>query len=237
MSNLKFKPLINTIFIHIPKTAGLALHESVLDLDYFFTNWLGLNYSEEDKIITDPTNLKAITIWHASYKSLIESNKMSLKYYKRAFKFCFVRNPFDRLVSLYKYHKIQKLLNLDFDKFVELLYNEFKLKRVPPVGLYNVKRFSSNSPLYHKWVFGNQYNEMIKWIPPDIGFIGRFENLESDTNKLLKILGYSGDPIKIPHVNVSKGNSDYKSYYKNEQTIKYVKAIYRHDISRFGYKL
>jgi hypothetical protein len=77
---------------------------------------------------------------------------------------------------------------------------------------------------------------MIKWIPPDIGFIGRFENLESDTNKLLKILGYSGDPIKIPHINVSR-DSDYKSYYKNEQTIKYVKAIYRHDIRRFGYKL
>lgn len=233
MSNLKFKPLINTILIHIPKTAGMALYESVLDLNKFFSWFLGVNQSDNN--ITDPIDLKAITLGHIYYKSLLEANKMDIKYYKKAFKFCFVRNPFDRLVSLYKYHQIKNRLGYDFDRFVELLYNEFKLKRVPPIGLYNIKNFNEDSPLFHKQIYGNQYNLMSRWIPADIGFIGRFENFESDTNKLLKILGYNGKSFSIPRINYTK-EIDYKTYYTNPQTIKYVKAIYKRDFIRFGYK-
>lgn len=235
MTDLKFKPLINTIFIHIPKTAGMSLYESVLDLDKFFSWFLGLNFTKEDSIITNPENFKAITMGHLYYKSLIEANYMSKIYYKKAFKFCFVRNPYDRLVSLYKYHRVNNRLHFNFDKFVEILYNEFKLKRVPSIGLFNVKTFSNLSQLYHKQIYANQYNEMIRWIPPDIGFIGRFENIESDINELLKILGYTGDIINIPKLNYTKSD-DYMSYYTNEQTIKYTSTIYKHDIRRFGYK-
>lgn len=237
MSNLKFKPLINTIFVHIPKTAGMALYDSVLDLDKFFNWFLGIGRSEEENKIINPEHLTAISFGHLYYKSLLESNIISSEYYKNAFKFCFVRNPYDRLVSLYKYHRVNDRLRLNFDEFVKLLYEEFKLKRVPPVGLYNVKNFNKDSPLFHKQIYGNQYNQMSKWIPSDIGFIGRFENFESDTNQLLKILGYTGNIIKIPKINVSKGEADYKAYYKNEQTIKYAKAIYKRDFRRFGYKL
>ena len=238
MSNLKFKPLINTIFVHIPKTAGMSLFDSVLQLDKFFSWFLGLNKSIEDEQLNKFDHLKTISLGHLSYKSLLDSNLMDIKYFKRGFKFCFVRNPYDRLVSLYNYHRIEKRLGYDFDTFVKLLYEEFKAKKVPPIGLYNVKTFNKDSPLYHYQIYGNQYNQMTKWIPPDIGFIGRFENLESDINQVLCILGYTGPLVNIPKLNSSKKEKQsYKDYYKSEQTIKYVKAIYKKDINRFGYKL
>jgi hypothetical protein len=236
MPNLKFKPLINTIFIHIPKTAGMSLFGSVFDLDKFFSWFLGLNFKEEDKIIDNMEQYKSITLGHIYYKSLLEENYMSIKYYKKAFKFCFVRNPYDRIVSLYKYHKIQERLNLNFDDFIEILYTEFKNKTIPPIGLYNVKHFNKNSKLFHKYITGNQYNQMTKWIPKDIGFIGRYENLEVDVNTLLKILGYEGKNIIIPKLNFSLEKSNYRSYYKKDETIKYVRTIYKRDIIRFGYK-
>ena len=236
IDKFKFKPFINTIFIHIPKTAGWSLYDYVFDLDVFFSWYLGVKLTKEDTTITNPEEYKSITIGHIYYKSLLDEKYMSIDYYDKAFKFCFVRNPYDRIVSLYKYHNVEKILKLDFDTFIELLYNEFKLKRVPPVGLYNIKTFHEDSPLYHEKITGNQYNEMIKWIPPDIGYIGRFENYEQNVNELLIILGYVGKPIKIPKLNASKGESDYKIYYKKPMTIKYVKAIYIHDIRRFGYK-
>lgn len=236
MNNLKFKPLIKTIFIHIPKTAGMAIFESVMDLDKFYSWFLGLEKSIEDEKIQNVDQLTAITLSHINYRSLIDSNYMSIDYYKNGFKFCFVRNPFDRLVSLYNYHRIYKNLGFDFDSFVKLLYEEFKNKTVPPIGLYNVKTFNKDSPLYHKNVYGNQYNQMIKWIPPDIGYIGRFENLESDVNEILKILGYTGPIINVPVINVSRKEKATKDYYTNKQTIKYTIAIYKKDLIRFGYK-
>jgi len=232
---MKFIPLIDTIFIHIPKTAGITIYESILDLDRFFGWFLGSENDNVDKSLTKVNTSGATMLGHIYWKSLIESEYLNLKYFKSSFKFCFVRNPYDRLVSLYKYHRVYKHLKLEFDEFVKLLFDEFKLKRVPPIGLYNIKTFNKDSPLYHPQIYGNQYNEMIKWIPPNIGYIGRLENFDSDINELLKILGYTGKPIDIPKLNYTK-TDDYMNYYKNKQTIKYVSIIYRHDIRRFGYK-
>jgi hypothetical protein len=45
--------------------------------------------------------------------------------------------------------------------FVKILYDEYKNKRIPPIGLYNIKTFAKDSKLYHKNIYGNQYNSMV----------------------------------------------------------------------------
>ena len=235
MKNLKFKSKLNSIFIHIPKTAGITIYESILELDKKFGWFLGSEFDEnQDKSLHKFNNIGSIMLGHIWYKALIDANYLDNKFFKQSFKFCFVRNPYDRLVSLYKYHQINKRLNLNFDNFVKILYQEYKNKRIPPVGLYNIKTFNKQSSLYHKNIYGNQYNSMIKWIPRDIGFIGRFENIEKDINELIKILGYKGSFINILKLNSTK-KEDYTLYYKNKNTIKYISKIYKYDIIRFGY--
>jgi hypothetical protein len=236
MKDLKFKPTIDSILVHIPKTAGMTIYDSILDLELNFGWYLGSEYNEnQDKSVREFKKSGSVTLGHIWYRSLLDANYLDKKYFKNSFKFCFVRNPYDRLVSLYKYHYINKRLNLNFDNFVKLLYDEFKNKTIPPIGLYNIKTFDKTSKLYHKHINANQYNQMIKWIPSSIGFIGRFEHLEADVNELIKILGYEGEPIHIPKLNYSK-EDNFMSYYTNRQTIDYVSTIYKYDIRRFGYR-
>jgi len=234
---MKFKPLINSFFIHIPKTAGMTLHDSILDLKRNFGWFLGSEFDDkQDKSLNKIIHKGSYTLGHIHYKSLISENYLEKKIFKQSFKFCFVRNPYDRLVSLYKYHKVNERLNLNFDDFVKYLYEEHKNKTIPPIGLYNIKTFDKKSKLYHPKIYGSQYNCMEKWVPSDIGFIGRFENLDHDIYELIKILGYTGPNITIPKLNYTK-QDNYLNYYKNDKTINYVSKIYEKDFSRFGYKL
>jgi hypothetical protein len=232
----KFKTNMNTIFIHIPKTGGTTISESLIYFHRFFGWSFGSEFNrDKDKVLLKSYNYGPTQIGHIYYKSLINGNYLEKKYFKNSFKFCFVRNPYDRIVSLYKYHKINERLNLDFDNFIKILYTEFQNGSVPPVGLYNIKTFNHDSKLYDRKIFGSQYNLMIKWIPKDIGFIGRFENLNEDVHKLIKILGYNGKNFIIPKLNFTK-EDNYLSYFTNRQTIDYVSEIYKKDIRRFGYK-
>lgn len=235
MENKKFTPLINSFFVHIPKTAGMSIYDTILNLKRKFGWFLGSEFDEkQDKSIRKIDNNGSYTIGHIYYKSLIKDKYLDKNFFKKSFKFCFVRNPYDRLVSLYEYHKVREKLNLDFDTFVKILYDEYKNKRIPAIGLYNIKTFPKDSKLYHKSIYGNQYNSMVEWLPSDIGFIGRFEDFDSEMNKLLKILGYDGPSINIQKINYSK-HEKYTSYYNNKETIKYVSKIYKKDFRRFGY--
>jgi hypothetical protein len=236
MENRKFTPLLNSLFVHIPKTAGMTIYDTILNLKRNFGWFLGSDLDDkQDKSIRKIENNGSYTLCHIYYKSLIEKGYLDKKYFNNSFKFCFVRNPYDRLVSLYEYHRIKDRLKLDFDTFVELLYKEYIYKRIPPIGLYNIKTFPKDSKLYHKDIYGNQYNSMIKWIPSNIGFIGRFEDFDSEIDKLLRILGYTGPIINVKKTNYSK-HDNYIKYYNNRTTIKYVSKMYKKDIIRFGYK-
>lgn len=233
MSNIKFKPKIDCIFIHIPKTAGMTIYESILDLKRFASWSLGTN----DKAYIDKMNsYGSYTLLHIYYQSLLDENYMENDFFKNTFKFCFIRNPYDRIVSLYKYHDIKNRLNYNFDNFIELLYNEYKNNTIPKIGLYNVKLFDKTSKLYHSHIYANQYRQQIEWIPNDIGFIGRLEYFDNDINELLLILGYKGPKIITQKINTSK-DEDYSLYYKNNKTRELIKIMYKDDFNRFGYKM
>ncbi len=235
-TNLKFKPTIDCVFVHIPKTAGITLYESIFELDRSFGWFLGSDEHKGSDIKLEKMKKSGgVMLGHIYYKSLLEKDYLDKTFFNNSFKFCFVRNPFARLVSLYKYHQVKNRLKLEFDDFVKLLYQEWKDNKIPPIGLYNIKPFNKSSKLYHKDIYGNQYNQMIDWIPNNIGFIGRLEYFDEDVNKLLNILGYTGK-INIPKLNTTK-EVDYKEYYKNKDTINKTLEIYKDDINRFGYRL
>ncbi len=235
--HLNFKPMVNSLFIHIPKTAGMTIYETVLNLDRSFGWFLGDTTKKgEDVEIKKMKTSGGVMLGHISYKSALNEKILNEDFFKHSFKFCFVRNPYARLVSLYKYHRVKDRLNLLFDDFVEILYQEYMDKQIPPVGLYNIKCFDKKSKLYHKDVYGNQYNQMIDWIPCEIGYIGRVENFDEDLNHILRVLGYSGPDYISPKINTTK-EDDYTQYYVNKKTKEYASKMYKDDIQRFGYKL
>jgi hypothetical protein len=266
--DLHFKPDGDCIFIHIPKTAGISIYESVLDLKRPFDWFYGLDQiylkaladelqvmlkknpdskmAKKDLLsIRDKMRQSKLHHWpkhgasilgHFHYLSLIKAGKLDKDYFDRALKFAFVRNPYDRLVSLYKYHRIQKLLGFNFDDFVEHLSQEFQNDTLPPVGLYNIKPFAETSPLFHLDIYGNQYNPMINWLPNDQNvLICYLETFEDDIDKLLNMMGFEGKRDPVPRKNKSRYDDNYLDFYTNHKTIDLVNKMYHLDFIHFGY--
>jgi len=80
-----------------------------------------------------------VTFGHISYRALAEEGSVTEDFAKDAFRFSFVRNPYDRTVSLWAYLARFDLFpsDLPFDGFVELISGS-----IDPVGLHNTKGLS-----------------------------------------------------------------------------------------------
>jgi hypothetical protein len=146
------------------------------------------------------------------------------------FKFSFVRNPFDRMVSSWCHVDPDPRANrieLTFKDYVTLVYDIAVNKKTPrEVGI----RFNWYSALWHAFsqsslIMDEKGNLMVD-------FLGRFENLQEDFDKLSDIIGV--DREVLPHL--KKGNkSHYRDYYDKE-TKSMVEEICKDDIRNFGFK-
>lgn len=64
-----------------------------------------------------------------------------------------------------------------------------------------------------------------------VDFVGRFENLESDFNRISDQIGISN---QLPHINKTT-HTKYRDYY-NDETKDLVRSIALRDIEMFDYK-
>jgi chondroitin 4-sulfotransferase 11 len=186
-------------FIHIPKTAGTSIKNLLLP------------YANKDQIKFDGEN---VTDLNGFKPHKIFTYEDSLKY-KDYFKFCFVRNPFERYVSLWKFllnrpnNEINKE-NMSFEKFVD-----FIVSRKTVHSLLQVEYFLANQTVSH------------------VDFVGRYENLKDDVKKLLEFLKIEESADNLKHFKKSN-KYDYKSYY-NEKTRKLIENHARIDLDVLNY--
>jgi hypothetical protein len=175
-----------------------------------------------EKVLNKYDNKNAYNLdKHANVSEIKESCKINLPEY---FKFCFVRNPYDRLVSIY--HQWKMPFNLD-DPIRK------KLHRIAKDN-----SFSDFLKVYIKEMPGHHHKTtLLSWIEVDgktqMDFCGRLEKFQKDFNKVC-------DKIKIPretmpHLNSANG-LHYMEYYDKE-TIKLAGELYKKDIEAFGYDL
>lgn len=125
--------------------------------------------------------------------------------------FAFVRNPWDRIVSLYHYHK----------------------QKIP--GIYPEAQAE-----FEQWVkaggSGTAQRLMSEFVSDKDGNvivdrIGRFENLEEDFRVICKELGIA---CNLPHYNKTERKS-YRDYY-NDETRKIVSSWVQKDAEMFDYE-
>jgi hypothetical protein len=130
------------------------------------------------------------------------------------YKFGFVRNPWDRVVSVYLYESARRYKGV-FEDFVQRFYVERRLEGNYIRHLPQTE-WMKRTPIHHI----------------DMDFIGRFETLQEDFNKVCTHLGISN--ISLPHM--SKSNrTHYRDYY-NETTKRLVSEFYASDIEAFKYE-
>ena len=128
--------------------------------------------------------------------------------------FCVVRNPFERILSMWKWETSVKGIVKGVD-YRQLNFDQF---------LYNHTMY---------WYFKPQY-EFIYTDSIDMNCINliRFENLQEDFDTVCDKIGIPRQ--KLPHKNKSK-HKHYTEYYDDE-TREIVAKRYAKDIEYFGYK-
>lgn len=145
--------------------------------------------------------------------------------FEKYFVFAFVRNPYDRLVSAYNY-LIQGgkggRADIQFrDRYLTAYkdFTDFVIR-----GLNKPESASQWHLMQQHYYVVNFEGEIM------VDFIGHFENLEEDFNKVAQKIGID---VALPHRNKSVRDS-YQGCY-TEETRKIAYAYYKKDFELLGY--
>ena len=139
--------------------------------------------------------------------------------YQDYFKFAFVRNPWERLVSCWR-NKVVDNNHFDFSGAELTEMRDFS-NFVDFVSGLNTENCDPHLRLQCRLIDLNQ-----------IDYLGRLESIDRDLFEIFRILDIP--LVDIPRKNVSSGNNPYWHYYDNELVEK-VYQIYHRDIQIFGY--
>jgi len=166
--------------------------------------------------------------------------KAANKGYNHYFKFGFVRNPWDRLVSCYlnKINADKNYTNQPYNNYVKgvsrainhlgkfyagMSFKEF----AEEVCKIDDKDCDDHIKSQHCFIYDSKNCDLY------INFIGKFENLKEDFEYVCNRIGIKQ---KLPYEQVSKGRKHYSYYYDNDQElIDLVGKRYEKDITLFGY--
>ena len=156
-------------------------------------------------------------LYASLYLLLPEAKRRSMgeRQFREYFKFGFVRNPWDRVVSLYlRKEGIQLRDSMRFEEFVDWI------------------RYSSSTCIYPV-----PHVNQLDWFVDGSGnllvdFIGKFERLQQDWAPIAAKLGLPGD---LPHVNQNPIARKHYTEYYTDRTRDIIAQRFRVDIERFEY--
>jgi hypothetical protein len=190
------------IFVQVPRTGGTSMQKFL--------------HERIPRLIdtTPPSNMPISRIKEVYNKPI-----------NNFFKFAFVRNPWDWVVSLYMFHKYiigknwakkyAKSDIIEFNNFVTYLHNR-KEKHAAPLSRMDLS-------IYY-CINGKSAMD----------FVGRFENLHKDFSYICKRLGIVYAAKMFPDTN-KVTRSHYSTYY-NDRSKQLVEKYFKHTINTYGYK-
>jgi hypothetical protein len=217
------------IFIHNPKVAGTSVKAYLGNYEPFIKNniisRIILSTADVRRFLyKNSIHLLKNERFPLSIKPLLMGDHIKIEeakeilpedIFKNYFKFGFVRNPWDRLVSYYVFVKNNKRHFLyekynsfySFDDFIMwIIENDMGFKQ-------------------KEYFYDNDNNLMVD-------YVGKFENLNDDFNKIAKEINIK--ETELPVKKKSSNRSSYKDYY-SEKSQKLVEDYYKEEIQLFGY--
>jgi hypothetical protein len=198
----------NITFLQIPKNAGTSIG-----------HWLIKNKGESKE-----------TIWY-NHPKMSDINSKN-------FTFTVVRNPWDRMVSMYFFLKnwTNPMPNSKYDK------NSYSSERLRILNGYDSNFFpefdewilKTDSFKLSPWLKWNINMQQTSWIDRPVDLIIRYEKLNESFEKIQNIMNISEPlPIELSTLNVYR--TYYKDYYTNK-TQDIVYELFKHDITQLNYE-
>jgi len=220
----------NCLFVHVPKTAGQSIEQ-------FFMDLLKLDWNEDrEKLLlqaNDDSRCGTEKLAHLSASEYVECGHLSPDEFAGIYKFSFVRNPWSRILSEYRYRNY----------FHHLSFRDFVLNKLPKPGWDD--KYRHVMPQYD--LLHDARGQLL------VDFVGRFESLQADFDRVCQHLDIADS--SLPHRNKSdKKSRDLKRKFRNllfmngennlraqadfydDETRAAVARIYRKDIEAFGYE-
>jgi len=226
------------IFIHIPKTGGSSIKNRLKKNNGFL-----LRHKERFliKFLPDlikkslfPIQNRLIPLFPHPTANNIQK-ELSKQIYNNYYKFGFIRNPWDWLLSYYLYMKSFKPENSPYKlthRQIKVLNIIEEVKKISSFEefikwvAYKHKDFETNLFIPQKHFFTDEEGNII------VDYIGKFENLNEDFNYIVQHLGLKN--TSLPHKNRTK-HKNYREYY-NDYTRKLVEEHFKEDIELFNYE-
>lgn len=148
------------------------------------------------------------------------------KRHRHCFSFCFVRNPYDRLISAWK------MLTRDWQKLPQLTLHEF----LNIVTDENIPFRSGNTvKKYHESVRHHTIPQTHPFNCLHLSkYVGRYENLEADFKIVCSKINCEFKPLPI--INQSQFDNNYMQYFDRD-TLKIVNKYYLKDFQELNYDL
>jgi hypothetical protein len=165
------------LFVHVPKTGGMSI-ENV------FVRLVGLTWPNRAPLLllgNDDPGLGPPRLAHLKAGEYVARGHLAAEQFATYFKFSFVRNPWDRIVSEYKYRGYP--VKIDFKTYL--------FKHLPAPGWTDT--YCHIIP-QHDFL----YDEAGKLL---VDFVGRYESLQADFDKVCARVGIP--PTPLPRVNRS----------------------------------
>mgnify|MGYP003109884603 CR=1 FL=1 len=260
------------LFLHIPKTGGSSVEQC-----------LPFGRCTFEDVFKDSKNNSDFDIhaysaarYHYTIEQLKNVNLCDDKRLNQLYKFTFVRNPWDRVVSIFHDWRVQNCRKnsykniltgetyLEQEEFGDDIFSQFVSNVLTPVFDTRIKNYSpkinfndgseflytqgaysqpvKKCPFYYTIANGH-FVPQIKYTHNSSGdqivdFVGKFETLQEDFDKLNNICGWNFKFMILPHVNKSKrAQKNYRKYYDDGSGLAkhLVSELYREDIETYGY--
>lgn len=152
--------------------------------------------------------------------------------WEELFKFAFVRNPYDRIVSAWKmfaggmensvWKHPSDEAGIDLKSFLQIAMDE----SIP----FDGNRTTTKRKIRHHAIPQSHPFNCLQYAD----FVGRFENLKTDFKTVCERLEISGEGL--PHWNRSQRSSDFMQYF-DEETLTIVNSYFADDFERWDYSM
>lgn len=206
------------VFVHVPKCAGQSV-------EIFFLRRIGLDWETRAPLLLRINDVPALgppRLAHLKAHEYVEKKWMPPGQYEAYFKFAFVRNPWDRTASFYRF--------LGYDRFCS--FSRFVSRHLPE----QMERKAWFLCPQAEYVYGPDHRLLVD-------FVGRFEALAQDFATACERLGIAG--AELPHVNDSKTRRrpldwlrrpglPYREMY-DDRSRREVARLYEADVDAFRY--
>ena len=219
------------IFIHIPKTAGESMEDSFSRLEGGYAWNFHDTHAEEAKKIKDVF----FPIRGSQLARTIEANP----HFKLI---TFVRNPWDRLASLYLHslaiRKREGLKIVSFSDYILVAEECYKNRENHNFSHPNITGFDTFHLRFKQVEYIPHLNK--KYLESNVDgtlypniFVGRFENLQDDFHNIQQELNLPA--LTLPnHKHHNEKRVPYKEMY-NEKDKSRIEKFYEEDICEFKY--